>query len=311
MSQDLSQSLGDDFEYVQFGGTAQFSTVHILKSPDGYTVVHELPIEIGRRLSSISAIIDTVHRISSLDARLLGIDRVGTTKQGSLFWASAVINAGSLYTAQSKIDFGEVFSADHAAQIGRELCSILGTLHLRGKVHGAITPATVIIADGSIYLSEGGIEFALRTAGINTTDFPAALQSHQISPEQLANQEPTPQSDIYALGVTLYELITGKPPFGGRTTAMVMASVLTDENAPETVTGGQEPGSVVQAILRAIEKDPADRWTSVEQFSTALDEASTSSSLPVPVTARSSPVGCIPLITLITATGYGIHSFLS
>lgn len=308
MPSDLLQSLGDDFEYIQLGGTAQFSTVHILRSAAGYSIAHQLPAEVSEQLPAESVIVDTMRSVTSLDDRLIGIDRVGTTTQGASFWASEPVSTQIIRTAQSQIDTGTVFGAEETARIGIQLCDILSTLHRRGKTHGGITPAVVVLESESVFLAEAGLESILHAAGLDTTRLPTALQSHRLSPEQLNNKRPDTQSDIYALGLTLYQLITGKMPFGGRTTAMVMASVLTDENAPDTSSGGQEPGHVVKAVLRAIEKDPADRWTDVEHFAAALNEAVAK---PQATKAEISRVGCMPLLFMGTGSAvYGAYRLI-
>ena len=307
MSSDLLQSLSDDYEYICEGGTAQFSSVHILRSPAGYVVAHQLSLEVSEKLPSTSDMLDTVRSITSLDRRLLGVSRIGTTTRGALFWATEPVSQRPIETAQLHIDGGAVVGADETARIGIEVCSILGGLHRENKFHGGITPAAIVIADEAIFLTEAGIEPALQSAGIETNHLPAALQSHFMSPEQLDTNRASVQSDIYSLGAALYQLLTGKPPFGGRTTAMIMATVLTDEAAPEAPAGGQEPGQVVHAILRAIEKDPADRWSSAEQFATALRDASTIKDPGAGSPETSRVTGCLPLIAVIaSATGYGL-----
>jgi serine/threonine-protein kinase len=155
---------------------------------------------------------------------------------------------------------------------------VLTKLHQQGLTHGAITPASIIYSTDETWLTEAGFEKQFRLNSRVSTGLPIALRSQYMSPEQLAGHIPSPQSDIYSLGIALFELVTGKFPFGGRTTTTVMASILTDESATNAASGGQEPGYVIKAILRAIEKDPADRWQSAEQFAKAFSENAVSDS---------------------------------
>ena len=137
--------------------------------------------------------------------------------------------------------------------------------------HGLITPTTMYIAaGGSVSFRWPGLALALRAAGVDVatlaTELDAALY---IAPEVQRGAAFDARADIFALGVTLYAALTGRPPFGGRTTAMTMAVVLADDGAPVTTV----TGTLTTALLRAIEQEPADRGRDLDQLRAALGAA--------------------------------------
>ena len=173
------------------------------------------------------------------------------------------------------------------ASIGIRVLAALASLHVAGLIHGRINArALYLTADGAV-LADHGVYQALIGAGVPGPALLAAYgTSSHVSPEQVAGELADQRSDIYSLGATLYELLTGKPPFGGRTTSATLVTVLSDEEG-ERVGGAQTPGHVSRAILRAIEKLPDDRWESAEAFGRALTEGDTESGPP-------RRAGCLP-----------------
>jgi hypothetical protein len=145
--------------------------------------------------------------------------------------------------------------------------------------HGLITPSTFRIADdGAVSFRWPGLVQAFRAAGVDVATIARELEATlYLAPEVQRGALPDARTDIFALGVTLYTALTGRPPFGGRTTATVMAVVLADGGAPATTA----TGALTTALLRAIEQNPADRWHDLGQFRDALGTA--------PVGARRTP----------------------
>jgi len=145
--------------------------------------------------------------------------------------------------------------------------------------HGLITPSTLRIAgDGIVAFRWPGLAQAFRAAGVDVATLSRELGAAlYLAPEVQRGALPDARTDIFALGVTLYTALTGRPPFGGRTTATVMAVVLADDGAPATT----DTGVLTSALLRAIEQNPADRWHDLGQFRDALGTA--------PVGARRTP----------------------
>ena len=164
---------------------------------------------------------------------------------------------------------------DDIAAVGIPLARAVAAAHDQGFIHGAISVDRVSATpDGGAALGGLGLYQALRDAGLDARDALPLATPQYLSPEQHGGSSPTQRSDVYSLGAVLYELLTGKPPFGGRTTSYVMASVLSDSEVdPETPPANvrQGIGPAVDAVLRAIERAPEDRWPSMAAFADALD----------------------------------------
>lgn len=278
-------------------GRSQFSTVYLLHSAAGFSIAHILASEYGPVTKNPEAFLAAIGKLDQQDRSSIRIAKSGSLPEGSLYWVSTSFQE-TLSTLQSRSDQGIRSDAEQTAQIGVRLCVSLAAMHARGIFHGGLTPSAIVLAGDEVLLTETGVYTVLRQMPTSL----AGLQPHYFSPEQLAERRLTNRSDIYSLGAVLYELLTGKPPFGGRTTTMTMASILTDETTPVGSSGGQEPGQIVTAILRAIEKDPADRWNSTEEFGTALREAAASHPHRH-TTSPSSRLGCLgtPVLALLSS----------
>jgi serine/threonine protein kinase len=179
------------------------------------------------------------------------------------------------------------------AAVGVPVAAALSAAHAGGLVHGAVRADRLArAAGGAAVLSGMGLYEALVAGGVDPRDASSAVTSAPYaSPEQQLGDAPSPRSDVYSLGASLYELLTGKPPFGGRTTSYVMATVLGEsEIDPDTPPDApaQSAGPAVDAILRAVERAPDDRWPTMNAFAAALggDRAS--------VRSRATRRGCLP-----------------
>lgn len=181
-------------------------------------------------------------------------------------------------------------SAVDVARAGAAVARALHAAHLAGLVHGAVSTERLARSDHATQLEGLGLVEALYAAGMTRSD--ATLEvtdAVYVAPEIIAGADPDARSDIYGLGAALYEILTGKTPFGGRTTSYVMATVLSDEEA--SASEEKASGPVVDAILRAIEANPVDRWGDADAFARALDAGAGTSSGAGRASVAS---GCLP-----------------
>lgn len=169
--------------------------------------------------------------------------------------------------------------------VARRFCHVLDELHRGGCVLGVITPSSLAyLPDTGTFLVDGaGVFAALLSAGVRVRDMLTAIgQTTHVAPELLDDRRFDHRVDLYAFGSTLYELLTERAPFGGRTTAMIMASVLVETDTAEIAAPGAPVRDMLVALLRAIERAPDDRWPTAAAFALALGDGAA----PAPGPAR-------------------------
>jgi hypothetical protein len=169
-------------------------------------------------------------------------------------------------------------SAGEAARIGLGIARGLAALHARGLVHCDVKPLNVLLTgDGSPKLTDFGIARAAAATG--------ALRQEEIvgsvpylSPEQLKGERIGPRTDVYALGIVLYELLTGAPPFAGSSFAQIAAQRLHSAPPPVGDVVNGLPPALTAVIERALALDPTDRFTNAAEMAEALAPLATSPS---------------------------------
>ncbi len=156
-------------------------------------------------------------------------------------------------------------------QIGFKCCGALDYAFREGIVHRDIKPANIMIAQGTdVKISDFGAALLKKTQAVQT----AMMGSpYYMSPEQLENKELTHHSDMYCLGVALYELLTGHKPFTADSLNMLVQKVLTQTPAPPSAHRSDLPKSVDTVVLRALGKKPDHRYPTWAEFSVELSNA--------------------------------------
>ena len=172
---------------------------------------------------------------------------------------------------------GETLPGTVVARAARTLADALDATHRVGRHHGAIAPAFVHVGEEVTRIGGVGVLEALVAGGAPAHRVADMMDARAYAPPEIARGGVDQRGDVYALGTTLYALLTGKPPFGGRTTNFVMAAVLADEPATTGTprrSGGDETGEtsrLTTVLLRAVEKAPDDRWPTMAVFLAALE----------------------------------------
>jgi len=191
-----------------------------------------------------------------------------------LYYVMPFVEGESL---RDRLDREKQLPVDEALRITKALASALDYAHRQGIIHRDIKPANILLHDGQPVIADFGIALALSAAGGGRmTETGLSLGTpHYMSPEQAsADRELTGRADIYALGCVAYEMLAGTPPFAGPNVQSILLRILTEEPKPVTEYRKTVPAHVAAALARALEKLPADRFATAEEFAKALDERS-------------------------------------
>jgi eukaryotic-like serine/threonine-protein kinase len=161
-------------------------------------------------------------------------------------------------------------------EIGAQACAGLDFAHRRGIIHRDVKPGNLLVVGGP----DGGGEMAVKLA-----DFGIARAAEQtritqvgsvvgtaayLAPEQARGEEATPSSDVYSLGVVLYQFLTGRLPYEGSSLAELAVRQQNERPLPPRTYNDEVPETLSAAVLRALESDPARRYASADELAQAL-----------------------------------------
>ena len=162
------------------------------------------------------------------------------------------------------------FSPSRAVEIGLQILAAVGAAHQRGIVHRDLKPQNILITpEGQVKVADFGI--ARAAAGAQFTETGVVLGTvHYMSPEQATGQPATPASDLYALGIMLYEMLTATLPFDSENALGVALKHVQEEPSSPSKVNPKVPTQLSAMVLRTLAKDPAQRFASAEQMRLAL-----------------------------------------
>jgi len=161
-----------------------------------------------------------------------------------------------------------------ALDIMRQIGSALSYAHSKGIVHLDIKPSNILLSkDGRrVVLSDFGIVRPYHTGHRDNTGKTIGTAGY-MSPEHITRGSVDHRSDIFSLGIVLYEMLTGKAAFRERTTSQTLAAVIHKDPAPPSEINPDISPDLEQVILKALKKDKRERFQSTKEFVTALEDA--------------------------------------
>ena len=193
---------------------------------------------------------------------------------GLLFYVMPYVDGESL---RQRIMREKRLPITDAVRITSEVASALDYAHRHGVIHRDIKPENILLHDGRALVADFGIALAPSAGDSRLTETGMSLGTPAyMSPEQaLGERQLDARSDIYAVGVMLYEMLTGSPPFTGPSAQVIVAKVLTEKPVPPSRLRKEIPGYLEDAVLTALEKNPADRFPTAVALQAAIAGRST------------------------------------
>jgi serine/threonine protein kinase len=164
-------------------------------------------------------------------------------------------------------------SAEEAIDITCQVCSVLQMAHAQGFIHRDIKPQNIMITpDDQAKLTDFGIVRVMEAAGLTNSGIVLGTADY-LAPEQARGETLSPASDLYSLGVVLYEMLAGRPPFIGSSAVQVAMQHANKIPPPPSMYNPRIPRSLEAVIKKALQKQPQARYSNADEMSKALQES--------------------------------------
>jgi len=266
----LNGALADHYVFERELGQGGMATVYLAMD-----IRHQRNVAIKVLRPELAAVIGAerfvreIRTIATLQhPHILGLIDSGEV-HGTAYYVMPFVEGESL---RDRLSREKQLPVDEAVRLATEVASALDYAHRHGIIHRDIKPENILLHDGSALVADFGIALAVSTAGTRMTETGMSLGTpHYMSPEQaMGERELSPRSDVYALGCVLYEMLIGEPPFTGPTAQAIVARVVTDAPRAIAIQRKSVPAHVEAAIMKALEKLPADRYGTARELAEAL-----------------------------------------
>jgi serine/threonine-protein kinase len=177
-----------------------------------------------------------------------------------------------------------------------QACAGVGYAHRAGLVHCDIKPHNMIVAkDNRLKVTDFGIARALATIKPGERNDVVWGSPLYFAPEQAAGETPTPASDVYSLGVVLYEILSGTPPFTASTADELARLHISARPLPVSEYVPDIPPALEEIVMKILSKEPSARYRTADQLGRVLQKFGAT---PAPVKAAKEPISTPPVITL-------------
>jgi serine/threonine protein kinase/Tfp pilus assembly protein PilF len=233
-----------------------------------FVAIKILPPHLSSDEEAVRRFIHEAKTASALDHAHIGtIHEVDETSDGRTFIVMAYYEGDTL---RERIDRGEI-SLEEALELTSQVALGLSKAHAKGIVHRDIKPSNVIITpDGEAKLVDFGLAKLAGATRVTKTGTTLGTVAY-MSPEQARGDEVDARSDIWALGVMLYEMLTGKQPFRGDYEPAVVYSIMNEEPEAVSATRRDLPVEIENIVDKAITKDIFQRYQTMEEFLNELE----------------------------------------
>jgi len=273
VSNALADALSDRYTLEREVGRGGMATVYLAREAGGGRAVavkamhaelaSALGLERFRREMEIAGSLSHPGIVPLLDS-----GRAGTL----LYYVMPYIAGESLH---GRLEREHRIPAVDAVRIIREVAQALGYAHGRGILHRDVKPENILLGTDPprALIADFGLARAIGAADTTKLTKTGTVVGtiHYMSPEQVREDRTIDaRSDVYGLGCVLYEMLTGAPPFVGRTVTELVMKILRTPPAPVGAVNSSVPAAVEQAIARALAKAPADRWPTMGELAAAL-----------------------------------------
>ena len=200
---------------------------------------------------------------------IVGIYDVG--HDGDTYYIIMEYVAGE--TLKEYIAEHEQIPTDTAIRIAMEIGSALQDAHENGIIHCDVKPHNILLTEsGSVKVTDFGIARAINSSNITIRE--SVLGSvHYLSPEQAAGDTITEKTDMYSLGIVLYEMLTHRLPFYGDTAVSIALKHIQEDITPPSRYNPSIPPLLEEAVMTALRRDPEKRYDSIAEFLSALKVA--------------------------------------
>lgn len=192
----------------------------------------------------------------------------GITDDGQSFIVMELVDGASIRTI---LETDGVFEPERAIKVAGEICRALEALHMKGIIHRDIKPNNIILDSNNIAkIVDFGIAKLMNSSDDTITQYGSIIGTPTyMSPEQCLGQSVDERSDIYSLGCTLFELLTGQKAFDGSTAMETLAKQIDVERShiDKPLIAAGSPVDLRNVIAKCLQRDPADRYLNVSELS--------------------------------------------
>ena len=227
-----------------------------------------LPTELSRDKAARERFIQEAQSASALDhPNICTIHEIGKTDDNQMFIAMGYYEGETL---RAKIAKGPS-KIDEAIDIVIQVATGLARAHESGIIHRDIKPANIIITDrGEVKILDFGLAKLAGSSQMTKTGMTLGTVFY-MSPDQARGEKIDHKTDIWSLGVVLYEMLTGHLPFKGEYDQAVVYSILNDEPTLPSSSRKEIMGNLEQIVMKALEKKPTRRFQNIDEMNQALE----------------------------------------